>query len=219
MAASAKSSKAKSPRSSKARTPSEASRSKTKGRISPLNAKNLLFVVEYLKDNNATQAYIRAGYKARGNSAEVNAARLLRNAQISAEIAKRQSQLIETIEKNTSITLENTIKEIAKGAFFDPRKFFNADGSPKQITELDDDTASVLAGMEVLEQFDGSGDTRVFVGYVKKYKLAERKGYLDMLMRHLGGYKADNDQLKSENPLAQLLQLIHGAGSTLPLKS
>jgi phage terminase small subunit len=36
----------------------------------------------------ATHAYIQAGYKARGNSAEVNASRLLRNAQVQHRIAE-----------------------------------------------------------------------------------------------------------------------------------
>ena len=42
-----------------------------------------LFVKEYLKDLNGTQAYIRAGYKVKDeNSAAVMANRLLRNVKI-----------------------------------------------------------------------------------------------------------------------------------------
>jgi hypothetical protein len=46
------------------------------------------FVDEYLLDLNAADAYRRAGYKARGNSAEVNAIRLLRKAQVAAAVAE-----------------------------------------------------------------------------------------------------------------------------------
>lgn len=42
----------------------------------------------------ASRAYIEAGYKARGNSAEVNAARLLRNAQV----AQRLDELAEDLK-------------------------------------------------------------------------------------------------------------------------
>jgi phage terminase small subunit len=42
-----------------------------------LTCKQDEFVRHYLVDLNATAAYRRAGYGARGNSAEVNAARLL----------------------------------------------------------------------------------------------------------------------------------------------
>jgi hypothetical protein len=46
-----------------------------------LNARQQAFMMEYLSDinRNATQAYIRAGYAARGNAAEVSASKLLRN--------------------------------------------------------------------------------------------------------------------------------------------
>lgn len=39
-------------------------------------------------------------------------------------------------------------------------KFFNSDGSVKQIHELDDDTAMALAGMNVCEVFEGSSDQK-----------------------------------------------------------
>lgn len=46
------------------------------------------FADEYLRDFNAAAAYRRAGYSARGNSAEVNAIRLLRNTQVAAPCQK-----------------------------------------------------------------------------------------------------------------------------------
>ena len=51
-----------------------------------LTPKQQRFVEEYLVDLNASAAYRRAGYAAKGNSAEVNAVRLLRNAQVAAAI-------------------------------------------------------------------------------------------------------------------------------------
>ena len=60
-----------------------------------LTDKQMRFIDEYMIDMNATAAYRRAGYTAEGNSAEVNASRLLRNAKVSEEIAKRQSKLQE----------------------------------------------------------------------------------------------------------------------------
>ena len=53
-----------------------------------LTDKQKMFIKEYLVDMNASAAYQRAGYRAKGNSAEVNAHRLLRNAKIKAEIDK-----------------------------------------------------------------------------------------------------------------------------------
>lgn len=49
-----------------------------------MNARQHAFVIEYLKDQtrNAKQAYINAGYAARGNAAEVSAYQLLRRPQV-----------------------------------------------------------------------------------------------------------------------------------------
>lgn len=182
----------------------------------PLSPKQGRFVTEYLKDQNGTQAAIRAGYSAR--TANEQAARLLAQVSVRTQVDERLAAIRQQVEQQTTITLARVVQELARIALFDPRKFFHENGSPKPITELDDETAAVLAGMDVLEEYRGSGEEREFVGYVKKYKLADKKGALDMLMKHLGGYKADNEQ-RPANPLAELLALIHGAGSGLPLKS
>ncbi|MDF7679093.1 terminase small subunit [Enterobacteriaceae bacterium ESL0689] len=51
-----------------------------------LNDMQVRFVEEYLVDLNRTAAYRRAGYKGEGNTAYVNASRLLRNAKVSQAI-------------------------------------------------------------------------------------------------------------------------------------
>jgi phage terminase small subunit len=84
------------------------------------------------------------------------------------------------------VTVERVLQEYARLGFFDPRKLFNDDGSPKGIHELDDDTAAVLAGLEVMEIWEGRGEERQFVGYLKKYKLVDKKGALDSIAKHLG---------------------------------
>ena len=45
----------------------------------------------------------------------------------------------------------------------------------------------------MLEQFEGSGEDRRFVGFVKKWKLSDKKPALDMLMKHLNGYEKDRN--------------------------
>ena len=52
---------------------------------------------------------------------------------------------------STEITADRVLKEIARPAFLDIRKAFNADGSLKPIHDLDDDTAAAIAGLEVSE--------------------------------------------------------------------
>lgn len=55
-------------------------------RIYGLSEQQLAFVEEYLVDLNRTAAYKRAGYKGEGNTAYVNASRMLRNAKVSRAV-------------------------------------------------------------------------------------------------------------------------------------
>lgn len=58
-----------------------------------LNIKQRRFADYYIETGNATDSYLRAGYEATGNAAEVNASRLLRNAQVLEYIKERNEQL------------------------------------------------------------------------------------------------------------------------------
>lgn len=86
-----------------------------------MTPKQEAFVREYLIDLNASRAYQRAGYVAKGNSAEVSAARLLRNAQIAAEIAKAQAKAAGRAE----ITVDQHMADLKRirDAAFDEGKY------------------------------------------------------------------------------------------------
>lgn len=58
-----------------------------------ITAKQKMFADEYIKTGNAKQSYINAGYSARGNSAEANASRLLRNDKVLAYIKRRNQEI------------------------------------------------------------------------------------------------------------------------------
>lgn len=148
--------------------------------MAKLTDKQKTFIDEYLVDLNGTQAAIRAGYSAR--TANRAASENLNKPAIQEALSRRMKNR----EKRTEITQDRVLREYARLGFFDPRKLFDAHGIPKDITDLDDDTAAVLAGMEVMDIYAGSGDDRAFVGYLKKYKLADKKGALDSIAKHLG---------------------------------
>ncbi|KKK46635.1 hypothetical protein LCGC14_3163250, partial [marine sediment metagenome] len=57
----------------------------------PLNPRQQLFVDEYLKDANGTQAVIRAGYST--NGAKVTAHRLLTNPNVQAAVKAGQARI------------------------------------------------------------------------------------------------------------------------------
>ena len=137
------------------------------------------FVAQYLIDLNATRAAQRAGYSLK--TAYSQGQRLLKNVEVQSAIQAAMDKRAEKLE----ITADRVLDEIAKLVFFDPRKFFEDDGSLKRIQDLDDDTAMSLARMEVIELFEGSGEQKHAYGLMKKIKLADKLSALEKLGKHL----------------------------------
>ncbi len=145
-----------------------------------MTPKQAAFVQQYLVDKNATQAAIRAGFSAK--TASSAGERLLRNVEVCAAIERGMAD----IAGRLGITAERVLQERSRLAFFDVRRLFRDDGSPVPVNELDADTAAAIAGLEVAEIWEGSGEDRRFVGYLKKYKLASKDPSLASLEKYFG---------------------------------
>ena len=96
-----------------------------------LNPRQQMFVKEYLIDLNATAAYKRAGYAAKGNAAEVAAARLLRHVQVAEAIQAG----MDARSAKTGLTAEYVLESIQRIA---------------ESAEAADDRAAALKGHELL---------------------------------------------------------------------
>ncbi len=143
-----------------------------------LTARQKLFALEYLKDLNATQAAIRAGYSEKG--AEVTGFNLLRNTKVAAEI---QAAMDRRAEKLT-LTSDYTLRAITNIGHFDPRKLFDEKGNMKEIPDLDADTARNIAGFEFVTLYDGSGDQKHAFGHLRKIRLRDSLKALELEGRH-----------------------------------
>lgn len=139
------------------------------------NAKRERFCQELLKDDNATQAYIRAGYSERG--AGQSAEKLLKNADVAARVAELRAERT----KRATTDGDWVIAQLEQIARADVRKFFNEDGTAKKIHELGDDEAAALSAFEVLE-VGGDGT----IGLTKKFKRWDRPKVLELLGKHHG---------------------------------
>lgn len=142
-----------------------------------LTAKQHRFVQEYLVDLNATQAAIRAGYSAK--RADAIGYENLRKPEIAAAVAES----MKAREARTHITQDRVLQELARIAFFDIRKLYREDGTLKTPTELDDDAAAVLAGIDVIEMASEEGAAPMAT---KKAKVFDKGTALTLAMRHLG---------------------------------
>lgn len=102
------------------------------------------------------------------------------------KIVQRLEELNNMALNRTMLTIDRVVEEYSKLAFFDPREFFRDDGTLKDISELEDDAAAAIAGMDVAELFEGFGEDREKVGVLKKVKLADKTKALDSLAKFLG---------------------------------
>ena len=139
----------------------------------PLTARGQKFVDEYMVDLNCARACRAAGYK--GISFPTEYA-------VAVEVERRRK----ADARKLHITQNRNLRELARIGYFDPRRLFHEDGSMKQITELDDDVAAVIAGFDYEEQGADKNFKRVF-----KYKFIPKLPALESLSKYLGLYPAE----------------------------
>jgi hypothetical protein len=186
------------------------------------------FCHEYVKDRDARSAAIRAGYKA-GTGIGATASRLLGDAVVRARIAALQEPVATAARVGAVVDPASgpappatpvpapepgagwVVAELVKIARADPRKFFQADGTPKKVHELGDDEAAALL---VFESSGAAG------------KVIDRLKVLELLGRHFGLWpqKAPSDINLFEGMSLddvrrvrdRIGRLLGGAGMDLP---
>lgn len=168
-------------------------------------AREVAFAHAYLANGmNGTQAAISAGFSAKG--AEVTASRLLRRTKVKAILVEAAKKAAEA----GGLTVERTLREVARVAYSDPRKLYDKDGNLIPVHLLDDDTAATVASIEVLEEYAGRGENRELVGYTKKLKHWDKNGALEKAMKYHGLYREDNKQIGESIPM----RIVFGRNKT-----
>lgn len=82
-------------------------------------------------------------------------------------------------------TAEEVLAGYTRDMRFDPRKLCDAEGVPKKLNELDDNTALALAGLSVSDRTTTKGGvTTRFIS--SDYKFPDRQRARDSLARHMG---------------------------------
>lgn len=177
--------------------------------------RKLLFVEGFFVNNeNITKAAVYAGFSKK--TAAQQGSRLLKDVETQQLIRERRASLVQVMGLST----ERTLQEVARLAYFDPRKLFDETGRPKPLHELDDDTAAAIAGLEVVDKYEKpvAGAQGGNVATVLKYKLANKAGALEIAMRHLGLYEKDNKQRSllegaDRETLKAIAEYLRGSGA------
>ncbi len=140
-----------------------------------LSPKQEAFALAYCRLSNASEAYKEAYAPRKASSKTINemASRLLNDHKISARIAEVMREAAE----KTGLSVERTLKEIARLSYFDKRKLYKKDGSLKRPHEWDDDTAAAISHM-------GRGGPVPF----------DKNAALEKAMKYHGLYEKDNRQ-------------------------
>lgn len=160
-----------------------------------LTPKQAIFLAEYLVDGNGTRAAIAAGVPEK--SAAVTASRWLKNRRIAALLTERHARRTTKLE----ITAERVLDELAKLAFYDPGKLFDAHGNLLAVPAMDDVTRAVIVALDV-ETKDSRGARSI----TKKVKLADKGLNLERLGRYL---KLFTDRVEHDGRVT-LEQLVCG---------
>lgn len=172
----------------------------------PLTGKRALFVAEYLKDLNATQAAIRAGYSAK--TAYSQGQRLLKDVEVAAAVG----QAVDARAKRAEVDTDWVLKRLATELGADLADLFDDKGAMNAVKDWPMVwRQGLIAGVEIEELFQGTGKDRVHIGYTKKLKLSDRAKRLELLGRHVDvGAWRDKVEHDITDPLKQLAQDISG---------
>ncbi len=111
---------------------------KPRRKLRPLNGRQVLFVAEYLKDRNATQAARRAGYSRK--TAHAIGPRLLDNVGIQEALAAADRRVLARAE----VSRERVLREIALVGFANPQDAFDDENRLLPIRQMPETVARAL---------------------------------------------------------------------------
>lgn len=133
-----------------------------------LTPKQQRFVAEYLKDSNATQAAIRAGYSAKTAGSQGHD--LLKKPEIAAAVQVHLQKV--------GVTSEVVLGELLRIARADMADAFRKNGALKPLSEMPEDVRRALAGIDV-------EDATKAHAAITKVRFWDKNRALELLGRHL----------------------------------
>jgi len=113
----------------------------------------------------------------------------------------------DTVNK-LNLGLEMILSEYKKIAFFDLRKVYNESNSLIDIKSFDDASAAAVSGIEVLEEFEGTGADRRHIGNTVKLKLSDKRAALDSICKVLGYAAPTQTELSGKVTLEQITGMV-----------
>jgi phage terminase small subunit len=167
--------------------------SKPRSTSKNLSNRQMIFCREYVLDRNGKMAAIRAGYAP--DSAEITASKLLRLPKVQAKIALADSAMAISVGIDAN-RLGQEYRSIALSNITD---FLNPDGTIA-LDKLHELPKHMTAAIESVQVIETTNPKTKEVTKNVKIKLYSKTSALEAIGRHLGFFKADNEQ----KPAAQI---------------
>ena len=131
-----------------------------------------------LSGENYAVAHKNAGFKAKNEQARYQAVCDYLNIPIVRQyVSIRDKQIQALIQANTQVTIERTLKELARLGYSNAKNLLDDNGNMKAVKDLDEDTARAIASIEVEQRKDGT---------VTKVKLWNKNDALKSIATYLG---------------------------------
>ncbi len=167
--------------------------------MSKLTHLNKTFAWEFVRTNSGMQAYLNAT----GKTAVTPKDRIRASVQGQQMLSRPQvRKYLQTIRDEQRIGVTEIVDELAQIIRFDVADMLNDDGTVKAIKDMPETARKMIAGLEVSELWMGRGKNKEQYGVVKKIKFLSKMDAIEKAMKHLGGYKEDNDQKKAVTQIA-----------------
>ncbi|MGP2449036.1 terminase small subunit [Pantoea stewartii subsp. indologenes] len=146
--------------------------------MAKLTDKQELFAREYLKDLNATQAAIRAGYSEK--TANEQASRLLANVNVQNFVAELKAQRVE----QTGIDAAYVLRRLVEIDQMDVLDILNDEGGIKAISEWPKVWRTTLSGFDINTSITNFDETTI-ENILKKIKWPDKVKNLELLGKHV----------------------------------
>lgn len=148
--------------------------------MSKLTDKQEMFCQEYIKDLNATQAAIRAGYSER--TSEAQSSRLLSNVKVKERIQELKDKRVQ----RTKIDADYMTKTLQSWLEVDVTQLLSL--TVEQIKSLPLEVRKMVQAAKPTSIKTEDGQVLYDIKFVSKEKAAE------MLSKHIGYFEKDNEQ-------------------------
>jgi phage terminase small subunit len=148
-----------------------------------------LFALEVLGGASAAAAYRTVYPRASEKTAETNGPRLLRSAQVARFVNERRAKLLAKAELTAEVKLERILLELHRILAVDPLDIWTDTLTLKPLAEIVPDVRRAISSMKVAEIWEGQGENRKLVGYLREVKFNAKTEASQQLLRVLGAFK------------------------------